>query len=145
MNCPPGKKRRWTISKLGHGGGNVIADAVWFEKVSAAATPVEKLATKPLSEEQNRGGRKPQKSARGQAGPKERPEEETIPSKPQRKIPKEPEKKPTPPGERFVWLDKPVPKLKKLDADKLDALIESQLAGMTLAEKCFRTSTSCGA
>jgi hypothetical protein len=37
-------------------------------------------------------------------------------------------------GERFVWLDKPTPKLKKLDADKLDALIESQLAGMTLAE-----------
>ncbi len=44
-------------------------------------------------------------------------------------------KTPAPPtGERFVWLDKPAPKLKKLDADKLDALIESQLAGMTLAE-----------
>jgi hypothetical protein len=135
FELPAGKETSVTISNSDTK-GYVIADAVWFEKVSAAVTPVEKLATKPLTEEQIAANLPPDppltapQKANAAKGAKK-----NDPKKPAKEAPVEPVKKPTPPaGERFVWLDKPTPKLKKLDADKLDALIESQLAGMTLAE-----------
>lgn len=133
FELPAGKETSVTISNSDTT-GYVIADAVWFEKVSVAATPVEKLATKPLTEEQIAMTLTPEPSlATKQAKPSD--PKKGDPNKPAKEAPVEPAKTPTPPaGERFVWHDKPVPKLKKLDADKLDALIESQLAGMTLAE-----------
>jgi hypothetical protein len=55
--------------------GYVIADAVWFEKVSAAATPVEKLVTKPLTEEQLAATRATRAAAGVKASQEARPEE----------------------------------------------------------------------
>ncbi|MGC4005627.1 MAG: DUF1549 domain-containing protein [Pirellulales bacterium] len=125
FDLKPGKETSVVITN-GETTGHVIVDAVWLEPTDAAATPDDRLALKPLTAEEIAATaiKKVDKPKALAKTDKPKPDD------------KAPVKTPDPaPGEPFVWLTKPTPKLKKLNADGLDALIEQRLAGWTLAEQ----------